>query len=180
MRAPGFMISFVQWRWTPSVALVVGSLAFVGIAVLVVPDDFGSVTSGADRMSRTATRGRMATNVEPASDPSPIDEEVPSGPGEHRAAALPRKSSNIVQSIFHPIPKTELPVEAVDPNPPPPPPEAPPPPPTNTIYTLPTPPPPSPNPLAVPAEPPAAPPAPAVAAPAEQPVGPQGITDKGQ
>jgi outer membrane biosynthesis protein TonB len=179
MRAPAFIVSFVQWRWTPSVALVVGSLAFVGIAVLVVPDDFGAVTSGADRMSRTGSRNRMGTTVEPAADTSSIDEEAPSAPGERHTAALPRKSSNIVHSIFHPVQKTELPVEPVDPNPPPPPPEVPPPPPTNTIYTLPTPPPPSPNPLAVPAEPPAAPP-PAVVAPAEAPVEPQGITGKSQ
>jgi hypothetical protein len=164
MRAPVFFVSLVQWRWTPSVVLVVGSLAFVGIVVLVVPDDFDSVTSGADQVSRAATRGRMAKNNEPvteASLPSEIEDEVPESAAEQVRAALPKRGNNIVQSIFHPVQKVELPVEPVDPNPPPPPPEAPLPPPTNTIYTLPTPP---------PAPPPTPPPA------AEPPSEPQGIT----
>jgi hypothetical protein len=147
--------------------LVVGALAFVGVVVLIVPDEFGSVTSGADRISRAATRGRVANNVESVAEPSPTvgEDEPPVSPVDHRtAAALPRKSHNMVQSIFHSVPKMELPVEPVDPNPPPPPEAPPPPPPTNTIYTLPTPPPPTPNPLAVPG------------ATAEPPAEPQGIT----
>src|SRR5262245_41304703 len=174
MRAPSFVASVVQWRWTPSVVLVAGSLAFVGLVVLVVPDDFDSVTSGADKVSRAAARGRMTNSAESVTDTSFASaEDEPTPPSaDHRTAALPKRANNIVQSIFHPIQKTELPVEPVDPNPPPPPPEAPLPPPTNTIYTLPTPTPPPPvppNPLAVPAAPPADP---APQAPSE----PQGIT----
>ncbi len=161
MRAPPFIVRLVQWRWSPSVALVVGSLAFVGIVALIVPDDFDGVTAGADRMSRAAARGRVTKNADSVTETSPLpeseDEAAPPS-AEHRLSALPKR--NIAQSIFHPSQKTELPVEPVDPNPPPPPPEAPPPPPTNTIYTLPTPPPPAP------------PPEPGVL----EPVEPQGIT----
>jgi hypothetical protein len=168
MRAPTVIVRFLQWRWTPSVLLVVGSLVFVGIVVLIVPDDFDSVTSGADRVSRAAARGRAAKNVESVTDPSlpsAGEDDSPTPLSERRTAALPKRGHNIVQSIFHPIQKPELPVEPVDPNPQPPPPPPPPAPPTATIYTLENSPPAPPNPLAVPGAP-----------TAEGPIEPQGIT----
>jgi outer membrane biosynthesis protein TonB len=181
MRTPALIISLVQWRWTPSVALVVGSLAFVGIVILVVPDDFDSVTSGADQVSRAAARGRMTKNAESVTEtslPSDTGDEVPESAAEKLRAGLPKRGHSIVQSIFHPVQKAELPVEPVDPNPPPPPPEAPLPPPTNTIYTLQNPPPAPPNPGALPV--PATPEAPAVPPAAAPPTEPQGITGNRQ
>jgi len=165
MQAPAWISEFVRWRWMPSVALVSGSLAFVAVAVLVVPEDLGSVTGG----SRQSSRSRLVEN-EGSSNGSGF--ELPSFksllPGRSdddsstptRQAASPvRDENNVVQSIFHSAPTIELPVEPPDPNPPPPPSDPPPPPPpTATIYTLPTPPP--------------APPTPALAPPSE----PQGIT----
>ena len=139
MRAPTWIVRFVTWRWMPSVALVVGSLAFAGVAILVVPDDFGGVASGVDNLSR-ATRSRVATNLQ-----APAEEAEPSTTGEIEAAPTmpphrlhsPRlPSHDVVQSIFHST-RAELPVEPVDPDPqqqPPPPP--PPPAPTATIFTL--------------------------------------------
>lgn len=173
MRAPVFLVSLVQWRWTPSVVLVAGSLAFVGLVVLIVPDDFDGVTSGADKVSRAAARGRATSGAESVAEtPFASGEEETSLPtAQHRTAALPKRGHNMVQGIFHPMQKLELPVEPVDPNPPPPPPEVPPPPPTNTIYTLPSPPP-EPPPQVV------APPVPTVdpGAVPPSPSEPQGIT----
>jgi hypothetical protein len=143
MRAPTFLVDFVRWRWTPSVVLVSGSLAFVGFAVLIVPDDLGGVASGADRLSR-ATRQGVAKKVEAAADEStqPSSDEPAAGPARATPNLhAPPAAGNIVQSIFHPTPKVELPVEPVDPNPPPPPPDTPPPAPTQTVYTLENPPP---------------------------------------
>src|SRR5262245_34617433 len=100
MRAPAFLVSFVQWRWTPSVVLVLGSLAFVGFVVLIVPEDLGSVTSETDRLSRAASRGRVTKDTEPATDSTPvIGEDETSVPAEHRTASLPKSRHNIVQSI---------------------------------------------------------------------------------
>jgi len=155
MRAQNFLVGLVQWRWTPSVVLVAGSLAFVGIVVLIVPNDFGGVTSGADRVSRAA-RQNVAKKVEGPvgeSSPSVTDDMEPAAISPQRTGAFPPPAAppahNIVQSIFHPTPKTELPVEPVDPNPPPPPEPPPLPAPTQTIYTLENPPPPPPNPNAI-------------------------------
>jgi hypothetical protein len=144
MRAATFLVGLVQWRWTPSVALVAGSLAFVGFAVLLVPEDLGGVASGADRLSRAARQG-VAKKVDvPAGDsPEPsADDAQPRAMSPHRPAGLSPNlhaapaTNNIVQSIFHPTPKAELPVEPVDPNPPPPPEPPPLPAPTQTVFTL--------------------------------------------
>ena len=134
---------FIGWRWTPSVALVCGSLAFVAVAVAIVPDDLGAVGSGADRLKR-ATRSRLSTNAASTNDAvsdSNGDEESASGARERRRSAAhsegaPADPGNVVQSIFHSAPKIELPIAPVDPEPQPPPPPPPPPPPTATVYTL--------------------------------------------
>jgi hypothetical protein len=155
MQAPFWVVRLVSWRWMPSVALVVGSLAFVGIAVLVVPDDLGNVASGTERLSR-ATRDRASTSVQPVSEEEGLrrSEDGPSTPlPAHRLVPQTAKGS-MVESIFHPIPRTELPVEPVDPEPQPPPPPPPPPPPTATIYTLENPPPPPSNFVPPPPDPP--------------------------
>jgi len=143
MQAPFWVVRLVSWRWMPSVALVVGSLAFVGIAVLVVPDDLGNVASGTERLSR-ATRDRGSTSVQPVSEEAvlPSSEDEPGAPlPAHRVVPPAARGGSMVESIFHPIPRTELPVAPVDPEPQPPPPPPPPPPPTATIYTLENPPP---------------------------------------
>ena len=163
MQAPAWIGGFVRWRWMPSVALVSGSLAFVAIAVLVVPEDLGSVAGGSLQSSRS--RSRLVENAGSTKEssfelpsfksllPGQSDEE-PSLP-TRQAASPVVDEKNVVQSIFHSAPTIEIPVAPPDPNPEPPPPEPPPPPPTATIFTLPAPPEaPSPPPV-LPAEPPA-------------------------
>lgn len=151
MQAPAWVSGFVQWRWMPSVALVSGSLAFVAIAVLVVPEDFGSVAGGSLRSSRS--RSRLAENAGSTKEPSfslpsfkallPGQSDEESSTPTRRGASPAGDENNVVQSIFHSAPTIELPVAPPDPNPEPPPPEPPPPPPppTATIFTLPEPPP---------------------------------------
>jgi len=149
MQAPAWISGFVRWRWMPSVTLVSGSLAFVAIAVLVVPEDLGSVAGGSLQSSRS--RSRLVQNASSTKEssfelpsfksllPGQSDEE-PSTP-TRQAASPVADENNVVQSIFHSAPTIELPVAPPDPNPEPPPPEPPPPPPpTATIFTLPTPP----------------------------------------
>src|ERR1041384_1656562 len=41
MRAPQLVNDFIQWRWAPCVGLTGGSLAFVALALLVIPTDLG-------------------------------------------------------------------------------------------------------------------------------------------
>jgi hypothetical protein len=149
MQAPAWAVRLVGWRWMPSVALVSGSLAFVGIAVLVVPDDFGNVAGGSLQSSRS--RSRLAENAGSTKDSSfelpsfksllPGQNDEESSPPTRQAASPVADENNVVQSIFHSAPTIELPVAPPDPNPEPPPPEPPPPPPTATIFTLPEPPP---------------------------------------
>ena len=144
MQAPAWISGFVRWRWMPSVALVSGSLAFVVIAVLVVPEDFGSAAGGSLQSSRS--RSRLAENAGSTKESSfkalasgQSDEE--SSTPKRQPASPVADENNVVQSIFHSAPTIELPVAPPDPNPEPPPPEPRSPPPTATIFTLEHPPP---------------------------------------
>jgi hypothetical protein len=37
MRAPQFIDDFLSWRWAPCALLTFGSLAYVGLAILIIP-----------------------------------------------------------------------------------------------------------------------------------------------
>jgi hypothetical protein len=41
MRAPQWVSDFFDWRWAPCVGLTAGSLAFVALALLLIPTHFG-------------------------------------------------------------------------------------------------------------------------------------------
>lgn len=41
MRAPQWVSDFFDWRWAPCVGLTAGSLAFVALALLLIPTRFG-------------------------------------------------------------------------------------------------------------------------------------------
>jgi hypothetical protein len=154
-------------RWTPCVALVIGSLLFVSLAIIVIPDRIGSMgLEVRDRRTFTVP-GAVANDSLPdpaspvrAGSPSPASPPLPAGASPH-----PNGNSNaLVGSLFGSTPAMELPVAPPDPAPPPPPAEVPPPAPTPSIFELPAPPPP-----AAPApSPPAGAPAPG-AAPASAP-----------
>jgi hypothetical protein len=154
MQAPAWISGFVRWRWMPSVALVSGSLVFVALAVLVVPEEIGSVAEGSLRSSSSRSRLENADSKKESGFELPSFQSILPGEKDEEPPTPTRQvaggQSNVVQSIFHSAPAIALPVEPPDPNPPPPPPEPPPPPPTATIYTLENPPPPPPNPGAPP------------------------------
>src|SRR5262245_33666902 len=118
MQPPAWISGFVHWRWMPSVALVSGSLAFVAVAVLVVPDDFGSVTGSLPRGNRSPSR--LAENSDTTKESSfefssfkkmlpGLGDEEPSTP-TRQAAAPVVDEKNVVQSIFHSAPPIEIPV----------------------------------------------------------------------
>ena len=142
MQAPLWATRIVGWRWTPAFALVAGSLAFVGVVVAIVPDDFGAAVAGTKGLSRTP-RSRLGTNaastLETSSSSSDHDAVSNTRDQDRRAGIGSDGPGNVVQSIFHSAPKVELPVEPVDPTPQPPPAAPPPPPPTATVFTLDTP-----------------------------------------
>ena len=45
MRMPPLIKDFLAWRWAPCVALTTGSLAFVGLAVLLIPGQIDAARS---------------------------------------------------------------------------------------------------------------------------------------
>jgi hypothetical protein len=51
MRTPQLISDFLDWRWAPSVGLTAGSLAFVGLALLLIPTELGSAPARVDNGS---------------------------------------------------------------------------------------------------------------------------------
>src|SRR4051812_4746134 len=63
MRAPPLISEFFEWRWAPCVGLTAGSLAFVALALLLIPTSFdnaASATNGSNMASETALLERAA------------------------------------------------------------------------------------------------------------------------
>ena len=48
MRVTPLVSEFFEWRWAPCVGLTAGSLAFVALALLLIPTQFDSATSGSN------------------------------------------------------------------------------------------------------------------------------------
>jgi hypothetical protein len=149
-------------RWTPCVALVFGSLLFVSLAIVVIPDRLGPIRPQASD-PRTFTP-RSAVGNEPfQADPASTVRAGSRSPASPPASPQPNGNNNaLVGSLFGSTPPMELPVAPPDPAPPPPPAEVPPPAPTPSIYELPAPPP-----VAPPQAPAAAAPAPGAPQPSE-------------
>jgi len=132
----------IGWRWTPCVAPLLGSIAFVVFCIAVVPDDIGPL-NGPSRSS--SDRGDSNPAAEPSPDTplvDPTSTSAAASPRRHRDAPTPRvtsKTSDTIQSFFRT--REALPVEPADPDPGEPAAPPPPPPPTATIFTLPEPPP---------------------------------------
>jgi len=136
----------LEWRWAPCAGLVLGSGAFVVLAVALIPDHFAEVSApGAAQLTLPAppaqspapailgVRARAAASDTPsASDPS--DSSDPSSapsPSErharrrlHRtlAASAPSTNSDSVSSFFPEAPPEALPPPLPDTPPPPEPP----------------------------------------------------------
>lgn len=86
MRATRIVSGFIGWRWAPCCALIAGSLLFVALIVLVVPDSLGKLP------------GAVAAPVVPQTDMLDSDAlgQTPSRPPQHmstpalHAPGLPR------------------------------------------------------------------------------------------
>ena len=64
MRASQVVREFFKWRWAPVVALTAGSLVFVGLALLFIPDPVGSARP-------MNVDGVLASSREPSVEASP-------------------------------------------------------------------------------------------------------------
>lgn len=92
MRAPKLLLDVAAWRWSPTVALLAGSLAYVASAVIAIPDRIGGdgeseseSSIGAFSALRANTMGRL----EPSVSANIADKE---GEAETRTAALRRQA----------------------------------------------------------------------------------------
>jgi hypothetical protein len=121
MRAARIVRDFLEWRWAPCVALTAGSLAYVGLALLLIPNELGSGSSSADG---TAIFARPTQLPNTAFASSLARSPFESTPSTHEAAphptAPPRAPEAPVRRGFSP------PIEQPEAPPPPPPPPPPP------------------------------------------------------
>ncbi len=83
MRAPQIVRDFLAWRWAPCVALTVGSLTYVALAVLLIP----SQIDGGSRPSDLATAfDRSAARPSTAFGASLTPNSVAAPPTAHEPA----------------------------------------------------------------------------------------------
>jgi hypothetical protein len=122
MRTPQVISDFLDWRWAPSVGLTAGSLAFVALALLLIPTSFGPAPAGIV----DSGAGILAVQQQPsvprkrALFSSAIAEGASASDGRHAQAVA---ESAPVQRGFSPVADrpepTAQPLEQVAPPPPP-------------------------------------------------------------
>ena len=133
MRAPQLVSDFLEWRWAPCVGLTAGSLAFVALALLLIPTQFDAAPStpssdslaSLDRPSAPAAprtlfgaslaRGATGFAQRTSDEGSP---RRPPPPNNDPGAVAPQRG-------FSPILDRPAPPPAAEPPPPEPPPPAP-------------------------------------------------------
>jgi len=136
----GLISQWLAWRWAPCVGLVLGSGAFVVLAVALIPDHFAEVaTPSTAQLIATAERAPApaptivsAPELPEASDPSgaPSPSERHARRRQHRTLAAsppstspgPSPTSDPVPSFFPEAPPEALPPPLPDTPPPPEPP----------------------------------------------------------
>ena len=150
MRMPPIIQDFLAWRWAPCAALTAGSIAFVGLAVLLIPSQFEAARSAEsvsvfDRpasgsqaiysaslaqgaaLAQNAVAPRAAEAVPPRLRAQPIIPAVPQVRGFSPVLARPEPPPAPPEAAPPPAPITPpappVPADAV-PAPAPPPPEA--------------------------------------------------------
>jgi hypothetical protein len=159
MRVPPLVSDFFEWRWAPCVGLTAGSLAFVALALLLIPTQFdgaASVSSSAnetallDRASAVAPRallgaslprnfGGIGRDSEQPIPPPRRDRLEPASGMSEQATPLQRGFSPIIDRP-EPPPAPPPPPAAVEVAPPPQPPTPAPSPPPNLVIQQPGPP----------------------------------------
>jgi hypothetical protein len=168
MRAPQIVSDFFEWRWAPCVALTVGSLAYVVLALLLIPNQIdggahsSDVPSAFDRAASLPTTAFAASLAQSPPGPSPTPREFTrrppsqSTPGANDPMGAPRRG------FSPPIEQPETPPPPTTPPPPAPAQAAP----TPPVANIPPPVPPPDQGAAQPPTPPQPPPAPGDEAPA--------------
>ena len=147
-KLPMKMVSIVRvlgWRWTPCVALVMGSLAFVALAFAIIPERIGPVAArspapGDDTPFGVRSSSHGSRDTRPEVQAALMSPALPAAPAPQPAPLSADRSGNrsAVESLFPSTPPIQLPVAPPDPSPPPPPEPPPPAAPSATIYTLPS------------------------------------------
>src|SRR4051812_2134866 len=144
MRALKLWSDIIQWRWAPTVAIALGALSYVSLAVLIIPDRLGDASGSPSLGVNALSAARSSGSLFGASV---------SGAAQHEAGDTDTSSNSGLQGVVHgssprqvmqsgfprrgftpPLPRAEPEV------PPPPPPMAPPP----AVVIQPPPPPPPP------------------------------------
>jgi hypothetical protein len=166
----------LTWRWTPFAALVLGSVSFVGFAMLVIPDHIGHADGESN--ATTLRLGNAFVPSQPGSTPrsnwSSSDDGSSAGPTPSPVTQVATRGPDAFpkRGFSPPLERADTPAPAPPPPPdlmPPPVPAAPPPPP-EAAPPPPAPPPPGPD----RPEPPPAPPQ------ADQPAPPDSLPPTSQ
>ncbi len=122
MRAGQIVRDFFEWRWAPCVALTVGSLAYVGFAVLLIPSQLDSGSASSDGSNESAAFARAAMQPNTAFASSLTQGSIVTTPPMRDAIqrvptpAPPSDPASVPRRGFSP------PLEQPPPPPPPPPP----------------------------------------------------------
>jgi outer membrane biosynthesis protein TonB len=120
MRAAQVIRDFFEWRWAPFVGLTVGSLAYVGLAVLIIPSQIDGGAPASERSTAFNTTAALPnTAYASALTQSSFSTAPTVREPIHRAPPPPPPVSDPPRRGFSP------PIEQPDPPPPPPPPPPP-------------------------------------------------------
>ena len=126
MRAAQIFREFFEWRWAPCVGLTAGSLAYVGLALLIIPSqidgsshppDGGPAVNAATALTNTAFASSLTQSSFAAAVPAarePMHRPAPPTPTFNDAASPPRRgfSPPIDQPPPPPPPPPPAPVQA--------------------------------------------------------------------
>jgi hypothetical protein len=134
MRALKLWSDIIQWRWAPTVAIALGALSYVSLAVLIIPDRLGDASGtpslGVNALSAARSSGSLfGASVSGAAQHEAGDTDTSSNSGLQGVVhgSSPRQ---VMQSGFPrrgftpPLPRPEPEVPPPAPAPPPPPPPA--------------------------------------------------------
>ena len=98
MRAPQWVSDFFDWRWAPCVGLTAGSLAFVALALLLIPTHFGGeprvVSSLSTYESQRPQRAIFSSAL-----------SRPEADAEERQAEVSR-NARVARAVSPPLPRT--------------------------------------------------------------------------
>lgn len=89
MRLPQLVSDFVQWRWAPCVGLTGGSLAFVALALLLIPTRFGGEPREVDRLSSYQTPAQQRAIFSSALAREAVESDEPRADARHVVRPTP-------------------------------------------------------------------------------------------